>query len=96
MTDPQQLAAIVFLGDTVQPADLAQVCALLPALGAKLAVHAMDAMRGCTCISLTGYGGPNDRAATREAGFAHHLSKPVNPVELIQLIESLPSRAKVA
>lgn len=40
-------------------------------------------------VALTGYGQPEDREQTREAGFDHHLVKPV-PVEVIlQLIAGL-------
>jgi len=39
ITDPQGLAAIVFLAEAAQPAELSQVRALLPALGTKLAVE---------------------------------------------------------
>jgi DNA-binding response OmpR family regulator len=32
----------------------------------------------CTLIALTGWGQESDRQLTREAGFAHHLTKPVD------------------
>ena len=32
----------------------------------------------CTLIALTGWGQESDRELTRDAGFAHHLTKPVN------------------
>jgi signal transduction histidine kinase len=34
--------------------------------------------RDCTLIALTGWGQESDRQLTREAGFAHHLTKPVD------------------
>ena len=37
-------------------------------------------------VAITGWGAPEDRARTREAGFNHHLTKPVDPEELIQVI----------
>lgn len=39
----------------------------------------LPATRHCLSIALTGYGRPEDRARSRETGFVHHLSKPVNP-----------------
>jgi len=52
-------------------------------------LRARRATRDSTYIALTGYGRPEDRAQSRQAGFGHHLTKPVNPVELVDLIESL-------
>jgi two-component system, chemotaxis family, CheB/CheR fusion protein len=40
-------------------------------------------------IALTGYGRPGDRVATAEAGFDHHLVKPVDPEELLTLLAQL-------
>ena len=37
-------------------------------------------------IALTGYGQPEDRARTLEAGFDYHLTKPVDVESLLQLI----------
>jgi CheY-like chemotaxis protein len=37
-------------------------------------------------IALTGYGLSSDREATANAGFDHHLVKPVEPVALLKLI----------
>ena len=37
-------------------------------------------------VAITGWGAPEDRARTCEAGFNHHLTKPVDPEELIQVI----------
>ncbi|MEZ0604192.1 ATP-binding protein [Paraburkholderia sp. IW21] len=37
-------------------------------------------------IAHTGYGQPEDRARSREAGFDHHLTKPANPRDILQLI----------
>lgn len=36
-------------------------------------------------IAITGYGMPSDRVRSAEAGFDHHLTKPVDPEELIRL-----------
>jgi two-component system, chemotaxis family, CheB/CheR fusion protein len=37
-------------------------------------------------IALTGYGQSSDRDATARAGFDHHLVKPVQPAELLQVL----------
>src|SRR5262249_26762412 len=42
-------------------------------------------------IAITGYGQDADRARTRQAGFAHHLVKPVELTSLEALLLSLPS-----
>jgi two-component system CheB/CheR fusion protein len=41
-------------------------------------------------IALTGYGQPEDRNRTREAGFDWHLTKPPNHDELARLLAELP------
>jgi two-component system, chemotaxis family, CheB/CheR fusion protein len=38
-------------------------------------------------VALTGYGQEEDRRLAREAGFDHHLTKPVDPAVLYQLLE---------
>jgi CheY-like chemotaxis protein len=40
-------------------------------------------------IALTGYGQEQDRDATRTAGFAHHLTKPLAPDTLIDALAKL-------
>jgi len=35
---------------------------------------------------LTGFGQPEDREATRTAGFGYHLTKPVSVVDLEELM----------
>jgi two-component system, chemotaxis family, CheB/CheR fusion protein len=37
-------------------------------------------------IALTGYGQASDRQATKQAGFDHHLVKPVQPAELVAVL----------
>jgi signal transduction histidine kinase/CheY-like chemotaxis protein len=44
-------------------------------------------------VALTGYGQASDRAASSAAGFDAHLTKPVSPQELLDLVESLSSSA---
>jgi CheY-like chemotaxis protein len=40
-------------------------------------------------IALTGWGRDEDRQRTREAGFDHHLVKPVRPLHLLEVIAEL-------
>jgi signal transduction histidine kinase len=46
---------------------------------------------GVTIIALTGWGQERDRRRTLEAGFDHHLVKPVEPQWLTKLIAEIPS-----
>lgn len=41
---------------------------------------------GMRLFALSGYGRPEDRARSQEAGFNRHLVKPVNPDELCTLL----------
>ncbi|HEX4914202.1 MAG TPA: ATP-binding protein [Vicinamibacterales bacterium] len=41
---------------------------------------------GCLLIAMTGYGDVNDRERTRRAGFAHHLTKPADPIKVARLV----------
>lgn len=45
-----------------------------------------------TLIALTGHGQPEDRERTRQAGFDHHLVKPVPPQELLKLLNAIAGR----
>ena len=45
--------------------------------------------RDMVLIALTGWGTDDDRRQTQEAGFDHHLTKPVNPANLRAMLESL-------
>jgi CheY-like chemotaxis protein len=40
-------------------------------------------------VAFTGYGQDEDRRRVRNAGFDHHLVKPVDPAALERIIESL-------
>ena len=46
---------------------------------------------GRRLYALTGYGSPEDRALALSAGFDDHLTKPVDPVRLLQLIAPEPT-----
>ena len=41
------------------------------------------------CIALSGYGSDDDVSASREAGFAGHLTKPVDPSDIDALLRAL-------
>ncbi|QJX01190.1 hybrid sensor histidine kinase/response regulator [Frigoriglobus tundricola] len=43
-------------------------------------------------VALTGWGSPDDRRRTTEAGFDHHLVKPVEPAVLAALLAGSPRR----
>lgn len=45
---------------------------------------------GVTIVAVTGYGQKEDRRRTQEAGFDHHLVKPVDPEMIYELMSSLP------
>jgi signal transduction histidine kinase/ActR/RegA family two-component response regulator len=45
--------------------------------------------RGVLLIAVTGWGGADHRQQTSEAGFDHHLTKPVDPAALTRLLVSL-------
>jgi two-component system CheB/CheR fusion protein len=47
-----------------------------------------------TLVALTGYGQEEDRRLAREAGFDHHLTKPVDPAVVYELLEVRERRAK--
>ena len=43
-------------------------------------------------FALSGYGQEEDQRRARQAGFDRHLTKPVDPVVLTRLLETLPPR----
>jgi len=47
--------------------------------------------RDMTLIALTGWEQERDRQRTKEAGFDHHLVKPVDPIVLDKLLAGIPS-----
>lgn len=44
------------------------------------------AFQSCLMIALTGYGDVEDRKRARRAGFAHHFTKPADPVRVANLV----------
>jgi CheY-like chemotaxis protein len=53
-------------------------------------VRALRAIVRPTLIALSGYGQDEDRRRSSDAGFEHHLVKPVEPRALFALLDSLP------
>jgi signal transduction histidine kinase/ActR/RegA family two-component response regulator len=62
-------------------------------LGAML--RARPALRGVVLIAATGYGGEQDRIRAREAGFAHHLVKPVDMAALVRILQEAATSASL-
>ena len=54
-------------------------------------LRAQPETRGAVLIAATGYGQERDRVRAREAGFAHHLSKPVDIAALVRILQSAAS-----
>jgi CheY-like chemotaxis protein len=50
-----------------------------------------DEFKDTLFVAVSGYGQPEDRRRSQEAGFHHHLVKPVDPQELLELIGSDPA-----
>jgi CheY-like chemotaxis protein len=48
--------------------------------------------RGIFLVALTGWGQDDDKRRSHEAGFDHHLIKPVEPAALEELLESVALR----
>jgi CheY-like chemotaxis protein len=42
-------------------------------------------------VALTGWGQEEDRRRSEEAGFNHHLTKPIDPAALTTLLAGLPA-----
>ena len=59
--------------------------------GYQLARHLRQqvALNKLVLIAMTGYGQEEDQRRAREAGFDHHLTKPVNPVAFEKLLASV-------
>ena len=52
--------------------------------------------RGMFLIALTGWGQEEDRRRTEEAGFNHHIVKPVDPAALMKLLASLSAEQEAS
>ena len=53
------------------------------------AMRAMPELRGMTLVALTGWGADSDRQNSKEAGFDHHLTKPVQLAVVEELLAGL-------
>jgi CheY-like chemotaxis protein len=53
-------------------------------------MRAMAQLTGALIVAQTGWGQEEDRRRSREAGFDHHLVKPVDPAALEDLLARLP------
>ena len=47
-------------------------------------------------IALTGWGQEEDKRRSQEAGFDHHLVKPVDPATLLKLLSTFEQTAGVS
>jgi two-component system CheB/CheR fusion protein len=47
-----------------------------------------DQFKGATLIAASGYGQGKDRLRTRQEGFDHHLTKPIDFDELLALLRN--------
>jgi len=66
--------------------------------GYEVATHLREAPWGkdAILIAVTGWGQEDDRRRSREAGFNHHLVKPIDIVELVALLDKLSPVASPA
>jgi CheY-like chemotaxis protein len=82
------------LGEAFRPDVMLLDIGLPDVNGYELArrVRASDWGRGVQLIAITGWGQDADRQRAFEAGFDHHLTKPVTP----QVIETLLREPQVA
>ncbi|HWJ95464.1 MAG TPA: ATP-binding protein, partial [Telluria sp.] len=53
------------------------------------ALRAEPALAGIRLVALTGWGGPQDRLQSKDAGFDHHLTKPVTLEALQEVLPDL-------
>ena len=76
-------AAVTFLPDVVL-LDIG-----LPKLSGNDAARRIREARGdgVLLVAVTGWGQEEDRKRAREAGFDHHLTKPVDPVAIARLVD---------
>jgi CheY-like chemotaxis protein len=57
------------------------------------AIRSTTGPKDLPAAALTAYARPEDAARAREAGFQMHLSKPVEPYELVKLVAQLAQLA---
>jgi signal transduction histidine kinase len=52
-------------------------------------LHQLETCRDTLLVAVSGYGQPSDRERSRQAGFAHHLVKPVELATLTSILETV-------
>lgn len=79
-----------------EPPDVLLLDIGLPGLDGYEVARGVRAARGRqpVLVALTGYGQEEDRRRTREAGFDHHLTKPVDPEQLAGVFAAERSEPK--
>jgi PAS domain S-box-containing protein len=55
-------------------------------------IRSYPAGRSIKLIALTGWGQDSDKQLAAAAGFNHHFTKPINPADLAELLETQPAR----
>ncbi|MDB5799918.1 MAG: tmoS [Rhodocyclales bacterium] len=68
----------------------------LDGYGAAEQIRALPGGDAVTLIALSGYGRDDDRRRSREAGFDHHLVKPIAPDTLINLLAPVVGSRQVS
>jgi CheY-like chemotaxis protein len=67
----------------------------MPGVSGYEAARQIREQAGCretVLIALTGWGQAEDRRRSADAGFQHHLVKPIDPAELNRILASLKRR----
>jgi CheY-like chemotaxis protein len=59
-------------------------------------LRAADATRSTVLVAVTGWGQLEDRRRSAQAGFDHHLVKPVDPLHLRVLLTAVAARPRAA
>ena len=57
------------------------------------AIRRMPELGNPLLVAVTGWGAPEDRLQTKQAGFDEHLTKPVDISMIELLLTTLPARA---
>lgn len=89
-------SALILAGQT--PPDVVVLDIGLPGLDGYEVARRLRSELGLTqarLIALTGYGQEKDRQCSREAGFDHHLVKPVSGREILELLATPVAHEKV-
>jgi CheY-like chemotaxis protein len=56
------------------------------------AIRARPEGANTVLVAITGWGQERDRHAAREAGFDFHFTKPVDPLQVLSLLDRTPER----